>query len=133
ASRATSTAGRSDAGSAWATLPPIVPRLRTAGSPTCAAASARAGAARPRRGRGAGRRSEEHTSELQSPYDLVCRLLLEKKQKSTEVERTFVQAGGGARRAASAPDQLRRRDPLPPCRDSSRHRPVVACRQRRHR
>src|SRR5207248_11449262 len=23
------------------------------------------------------RRSEEHTSELQSPYDLVCRLLLE--------------------------------------------------------
>src|SRR5207248_11767193 len=27
-----------------------------------------------------GLRSEEHTSELQSPYDLVCRLLLEKKQ-----------------------------------------------------
>src|SRR5207248_11757387 len=26
-----------------------------------------------------GSRSEEHTSELQSPYDLVCRLLLEKK------------------------------------------------------
>src|SRR5207248_4067008 len=26
----------------------------------------------------AGARSEEHTSELQSPYDLVCRLLLEK-------------------------------------------------------
>src|SRR5207248_11785055 len=26
------------------------------------------------------RRSEEHTSELQSPYDLVCRLLLEKKK-----------------------------------------------------
>src|SRR5207248_11467158 len=26
-----------------------------------------------------GQRSEEHTSELQSPYDLVCRLLLEKK------------------------------------------------------
>src|SRR5207248_10211674 len=24
-------------------------------------------------------RSEEHTSELQSPYDLVCRLLLEQK------------------------------------------------------
>src|SRR5437867_7127817 len=29
------------------------------------------------------RRSEEHTSELQSPYDLVCRLLLEKKKKNT--------------------------------------------------
>src|SRR6266705_1734231 len=28
------------------------------------------------------RRSEEHTSELQSPYDLVCRLLLEKKKKT---------------------------------------------------
>src|SRR5437867_7934536 len=27
-----------------------------------------------------GTRSEEHTSELQSPYDLVCRLLLEKKK-----------------------------------------------------
>src|SRR5437867_7799881 len=27
------------------------------------------------------KRSEEHTSELQSPYDLVCRLLLEKKKK----------------------------------------------------
>src|SRR5438094_5347646 len=29
-------------------------------------------------------RSEEHTSELQSPYDLVCRLLLEKK-KTTNI------------------------------------------------
>src|SRR5437867_6416056 len=29
-----------------------------------------------------GVRSEEHTSELQSPYDLVCRLLLEKKKAS---------------------------------------------------
>src|SRR5256885_11904065 len=29
------------------------------------------------------RRSEEHTSELQSPCNLVCRLLLEKKNKST--------------------------------------------------
>src|SRR5436189_979766 len=29
-------------------------------------------------------RSEEHTSELQSPMYLVCRLLLEKKKKITE-------------------------------------------------
>src|SRR5438094_3673596 len=29
-------------------------------------------------------RSEEHTSELQSPYDLVCRLLLEKKKNIIE-------------------------------------------------
>src|SRR5438876_8540036 len=28
-------------------------------------------------------RSEEHTSELQSPVHLVCRLLLEKKKKPT--------------------------------------------------
>src|SRR5699024_12721857 len=28
-------------------------------------------------------RSEEHTSELQSRFDLVCRLLLEKKKKSS--------------------------------------------------
>src|SRR2546426_4458998 len=30
-------------------------------------------------------RSEEHTSELQSPCNLVCRLLLEKKKKQTDV------------------------------------------------
>src|SRR5699024_11814119 len=29
-------------------------------------------------------RSEEHTSELQSRFDLVCRLLLEKKKKKTK-------------------------------------------------
>src|SRR5258708_29448989 len=32
----------------------------------------------------AGSRSEEHTSELQSPDHLVCRLLLEKKNKKIE-------------------------------------------------
>src|SRR5437879_9946630 len=31
-----------------------------------------------------GARSEEHTSELQSPMYLVCRLLLEKKNKQTK-------------------------------------------------
>src|SRR2546426_8260024 len=30
------------------------------------------------------RRSEEHTSELQSPCNLVCRLLLEKKKKNNQ-------------------------------------------------
>src|SRR5437879_9993449 len=30
-------------------------------------------------------RSEEHTSELQSPMYLVCRLLLEKKKKETTI------------------------------------------------
>src|SRR5256885_5019232 len=33
--------------------------------------------------RGVEARSEEHTSELQSPCNLVCRLLLEKKKKNT--------------------------------------------------
>src|SRR5256885_11756780 len=36
--------------------------------------------ARPERPEEQGARSEEHTSELQSPCNLVCRLLLEKKQ-----------------------------------------------------
>src|SRR3989454_11162244 len=34
--------------------------------------------------RGTTGRSEEHTSELQSPCNLVCRLLLEKKKKKTK-------------------------------------------------
>src|SRR5207248_4352553 len=34
-------------------------------------------------------RSEEHTSELQSPYDLVCRLLLEKKNQIIRCVRTI--------------------------------------------
>src|SRR5437588_7686137 len=33
-------------------------------------------------------RSEEHTSELQSHSDLVCRLLLEKKKKKTIKDQT---------------------------------------------
>src|SRR5258708_14095303 len=39
--------------------------------------------------RGSGRervRSEEHTSELQSPDHLVCRLLLEKKKKQNDIK-----------------------------------------------
>src|SRR2546426_4614541 len=35
-------------------------------------------------------RSEEHTSELQSPCNLVCRLLLEKKKKKVVVHLTVV-------------------------------------------
>src|SRR2546421_7156412 len=37
------------------------------------------------------RRSEEHTSELQSRSDLVCRLLLEKKKQRRQVFDTFTQ------------------------------------------
>src|SRR5256885_7506739 len=46
------------------------PRRSTRPAPACRRA-------RPRR------RSEEHTSELQSPCNLVCRLLLEKKKKKS--------------------------------------------------
>src|SRR5258708_28753649 len=35
-------------------------------------------------------RSEEHTSELQSPDHLVCRLLLEKKKKLSTTARTHM-------------------------------------------
>src|SRR2546426_1307135 len=37
-------------------------------------------------------RSEEHTSELQSPCNLVCRLLLEKKKKITKYRTRTVTA-----------------------------------------
>src|SRR5690606_41932353 len=39
-------------------------------------------------GRAGGARSEEHTSELQSRENLVCRLLLEKKKKSLYKEQS---------------------------------------------
>src|SRR4051794_41347835 len=48
---------------------------RDRGGETLTHRSAPAGPCRRRRGR-----SEEHTSELQSPVHLVCRLLLEKKK-----------------------------------------------------
>src|SRR5688500_19569329 len=48
-------------------------RLRSTGNP----------GAENRRG---GFRSEEHTSELQSPCKLVCRLLLEKKKTKSETK-----------------------------------------------
>src|SRR5689334_24312832 len=41
-------------------------------------------------GGGAGQRSEEHTSELQSQFHLVCRLLLEKKKKKLIYRFTLV-------------------------------------------
>src|SRR2546421_5432686 len=39
----------------------------------------------------AGRRSEEHTSELQSRSDLVCRLLLEKKKKKKKKKHEYTE------------------------------------------
>src|SRR5689334_24316978 len=37
-------------------------------------------------------RSEEHTSELQSQFHLVCRLLLEKKKKITILSQAIIRA-----------------------------------------
>src|SRR5438876_5604466 len=50
-------------------------------------------------GRGSGRRSEEHTSELQSPVHVVCRLLLEKKKRTGGELKDGVQ-----RNAQASPD-----------------------------
>src|SRR5258708_31231324 len=44
----------------------------------------------PRGFAGADPRSEEHTSELQSPDHLVCRLLLEKKKNKEQAEQRTV-------------------------------------------
>src|ERR1017187_8425207 len=46
-------------------------------------------------------RSEEHTSELQSPMYLVCRLLLEKKKKISVVCTTQPRSRGGSLYATS--------------------------------
>src|SRR2546427_5053989 len=43
------------------------------------------------------KRSEEHTSELQSQSNLVCRLLLEKKKKNRQRTRTVVETYGAAK------------------------------------
>src|SRR5205807_3367618 len=49
-------------------------------------------------------RSEEHTSELQSPCNLVCRLLLEKKNKTSSLRR---------RRVSQTVGEIDHSDPLP--------------------
>src|SRR4051794_41260298 len=47
-----------------------------------------------------GPRSEEHTSELQSPVHLVCRLLLEKKKGTDANSRTTARSAPCGHRAA---------------------------------
>src|SRR3989454_6956248 len=57
-------------------------RTPRSGRPRRGAAARRRGRRAPRGARRPSRtRSEEHTSELQSPCNLVCRLLLEKKKR----------------------------------------------------
>src|SRR5689334_25237198 len=59
-------------------LPISRPARHTPAPASRTAAGSGAGCCRPTRG---SPRSEEHTSELQSQFHLVCRLLLEKKKK----------------------------------------------------
>src|SRR2546430_9545341 len=65
-------------------------RATAEGTPLAARGPGRAPAAgrpgRGRRRRAVPGRSEEHTSELQSQSNLVCRLLLEKKKKNRHSE-----------------------------------------------
>src|SRR2546422_4651978 len=56
------------------------------------ASSVKAGDPRAGAGPNVTRRSEEHTSELQSRLHLVCRLLLEKKKKRRNIRRTQCEA-----------------------------------------
>src|SRR5256885_2951233 len=79
-------------------------------------------------------RSEEHTSELQSPCNLVCRLLLEKKKSpDTRPPADAAAATATGRREASnvarpAAEWLARRAPGRRCREGG-HRPPT---RRRH-
>src|SRR2546426_9329136 len=63
---------------------------RHCGEPTASRAGEEQGdrAAHRRRQQPRHRRSEEHTSELQSPCNLVCRLLLEKKKNHQRIAPT---------------------------------------------
>src|SRR5256885_3592997 len=49
-----------------------------------------------------GSRSEEHTSELQSPCNLVCRLLLEKKKQLPSYASTWVPVAGSSEHAQTS-------------------------------
>src|SRR5688572_31467988 len=62
-----------------------LPRRRQPRPAASAGPEDRRGTALPRRARA---RSEEHTSELQSQSNLVCRLLLEKKKNTNHLKQT---------------------------------------------
>src|SRR2546426_6938459 len=61
------------------------PHAPTPGWPKCGAVASGRVEGRANRGRLGSPRSEEHTSELQSPCNLVCRLLLEKKKDDQQI------------------------------------------------
>src|SRR5438067_3385783 len=55
-----------------------------------------------RKSRRFGHRSEEHTSELQSRFDLVCRLLLEKKKQLVNRHHDRAHVASSVTRAGAA-------------------------------
>src|SRR5690348_12655658 len=67
-------------------------------------------------------RSEEHTSELQSPVHLVCRLLLEKKNTSSTPRLPTRKASRCSRSSSSIPNAARPSRPFPVF-----HAPACAC------
>src|SRR2546421_6567279 len=77
------------------TLFPYTTLFRSSSCATPSSARTRSSTRRPARSRNAKAwarqswRSEEHTSELQSRSDLVCRLLLEKKKKLKQSHRAL--------------------------------------------
>src|SRR2546430_7404571 len=73
-------------------------RLRI--TPTTAAVTAESAMVMRLLPRNCSMRSEEHTSELQSQSNLVCRLLLEKKKKQTALHTTIIKG----RQASYAPN-----------------------------
>src|SRR5699024_11832899 len=71
----------SDLVSGWALPDPLEPSTSKWGESSMSKKTCSPSALTPKAMFVLGRRSEEHTSELQSRFDLVCRLLLEKKKK----------------------------------------------------
>src|SRR5256885_2976282 len=59
-------------------------------------------------------RSEEHTSELQSPCNLVCRLLLEKKKKTCTFSRSLANRSTYARLSVLPTSPQKSRATTPP-------------------
>src|SRR2546422_1710846 len=68
-------------------------------------------------------RSEEHTSELQSRLHLVCRLLLEKKKKTSRTTRPLIK--NGLKKAIISPPKRTRRERATTCKKTSMHTHIM--------
>src|SRR5690242_21248513 len=86
-------------GMSWRRCPPKAGSKRPIRRCCSASRTTSSSASRPRRKERVStpvrnRRSEEHTSELQSHVNLVCRLLLEKKKKKQIKQQTLKKENG---------------------------------------